>query len=316
MATRLSPRNYLGAAFVSYGLVALGSLLFGDVRSNGMWLGIFASKNEFAFTMSVFVMLSFAVAIDRRVGQPTRAFGMLGLPVGVFMLVMGQSTGALVSSLAVLSLGTVLALFRYVPSFGRLLLTVLSVLAMAAILLVAWSFRAEIQSAFLGATGKDMTLTGRTELWEVAFGEIARHPLLGQGFKAVWVPGNPVAEEMWARFGISSKSGFHFHSTWISNTVEIGFLGIAIEASAFMATLVLVSRWAIAAPSVGSIFFAIFAVQQAMLSFVEVVAYDQFQNGTIMLVSALVFGWRFRTETVQAPVAARRSLGYGSRAGI
>ena len=98
---------------------------------------------------------------------------------------------------------------------------------MSAVLLS--SMTAELSQWFLDATGKDVTLTGRTDLWAVAFQEIAERPLLGVGFQAFWVHGNPLAEQLWAQFGISGRGGFHFHNTLISNTVEIGLLGAALQ---------------------------------------------------------------------------------------
>ena len=99
------------------------------------------------------------------------------------------------------------------------------------------------------STGKDVTLTGRTDLWAVAFQEIAERPVLGTGFQAFWVQGNPLAEELWAMFGIDSRSGFHFHNTLLSNAVEIGIVGVALQAVVFFGGLGASLVWAIRSPS-------------------------------------------------------------------
>ena len=243
MASRLSPRNFIRTAFTAYAIAALCSLAFGRIRSDGLgWLGIFGSKNELSYMMSTLVLLGLAFVLNRRSSGPERLAGAAGLLIGLFLLVMGKSSGALVSTILVVAIGGGLVLSRYFPSGARFLLAALILLGAGACALIAWEFRAELAALFLATTGKDVTLTGRTDLWAVAFDEIARHPVVGQGFQAFWVRGNPAAESLWAEFGIPNKSGFHFHNTWISNTVEIGGAGLLIQAAAFLATLILVGR--------------------------------------------------------------------------
>jgi exopolysaccharide production protein ExoQ len=87
-----------------------------------------------------------------------------------------------------------------------------------------------VADAILAATGKDITLTGRTDLWRVGLEQIAERPWLGQGYQAFWQPGNPEAEHLWRAFGIESRTGFHFHNLYLSNAVEIGIPGAAMQA--------------------------------------------------------------------------------------
>ncbi|TNC49144.1 O-antigen ligase family protein [Rubellimicrobium rubrum] len=309
MASRLSPRTFLRAAFGAYAVTAVCSLAFGRVRSDGLgWLGIFGSKNELSYTMSTLTLMGLAFVLSRQSSQKDRLFGLAGLLVGLFLIVMGQSTGALVSTMLVAGLGVMLAISRYLTSGLRVLLVLLILLGASASGLVAWEFRTELAALFLETTGKDVTLTGRTDLWSVAFGEIARQPVLGQGFRAFWVPGHPLAEALWAKFGIATKSGFHFHNTWISNAVEIGIAGILIQLAAFLATLVLIGRWTLAASSATALFFAMFMVKQATMSSVEVVAYQQFQPDTVLSVTALIFGLRFRSEARAASPQRRTAI--------
>jgi exopolysaccharide production protein ExoQ len=87
-----------------------------------------------------------------------------------------------------------------------------------------------VSAAILAATGKDITLTGRTDLWRIGLEQIAERPWLGTGYQAFWQPGNPEAEHLWRAFGIASRTGFHFHNLYLSNAVEIGIPGAALQA--------------------------------------------------------------------------------------
>ena len=78
----------------------------------------------------------------------------------------------------------------------------------------------------LGAFGKDATLTGRTYLWAEGLAAARENPFLGVGYQAYWVQGFPEAERLWEEFYIGSRSGFHFHNTYIEVLVELGFVGL------------------------------------------------------------------------------------------
>lgn len=318
LAWRLPPSSFVRAAFLAFAVAAVASLLFGSVRADGGgWLGIFRSKNAFSLAMSAFVLLSTSLALDPRIGGRWRAMGIAGAGVGAVLLVLAQSAGGLFSTAAAVLLGLgLVALARFEPG-ARLAVVAAVLLGTGAVGLVALSFRAELAAAFLDVTGKDVTLTGRTELWSAAMGEIRDRPLLGHGFEAVWIEGNPVAEMLWARFGIESRGGFNFHNTWIHSAVEIGLLGTALLIAVFGATLVLVARWVLAARSAGSLFFAMFMAKQGITSLFEVVAYQHFQVATLLTVAATVYGLRVRqalrgrSAPLRPPAGAGR--GSGSR---
>lgn len=301
MASRLSPKTFVRVALFAFGVAAIASLLFGHVRADGGgWTGIFGSKNEFAFAMSVLMLLSLATLLRLR-GAGTRLLALAGLVLGGALLALGQSAGAFLSTGLAGLIGLGLVGLRHLPRAGRAVLFGISTLGLAALVLLAIEHRTALMGAVLDVTGKDVTLTGRTDLWAEGLREIAAYPFLGQGFQAFWVLGNPVAEAMWAAYGITSKSGFHFHNTWLSNAVEIGLVGVGLELAAFVATLVLVVRWAVARPTLGSVFFCMFIARQAVMSLVEVVAYVNFSVVTVLTIAALVYGLRARAEA--APVS-------------
>ncbi|TIV07519.1 MAG: O-antigen ligase family protein, partial [Mesorhizobium sp.] len=82
----------------------------------------------------------------------------------------------------------------------------------------------------LGIFGKDSTLTGRTYLWEQGWEAAQQRPLLGYGYAAYWVQGFADPERLWAEFYISTRTGFHFHNTYVETLVEIGFIGATLLA--------------------------------------------------------------------------------------
>lgn len=293
MANRLSPRAFLRMIFLSHLAVAVLSVLFGEIRSDGGgWIGIFGSKNALAGVMSLLVLAAFAVSIDKRQSMFWRLLGLVGLAAGSFILVQAQSSGALLTTIIAVMFGMLLLAARWMSPLQRIVVIGLGLIAALAAAILMYTLQDMLFDLLLETTGKDATLTGRTELWQRAFDEISLNPLFGQGFQAVWVVGNPVAEAMWAEFGIESKTGFHFHNTFISNAVEIGLIGVALQAAGLIGGGILTLLWALREPRADTIFLAIVMLRVLILSITEVVGYLQFDLSTVIALCALVFGIR------------------------
>lgn len=307
---RLAPMTFVKIVFATSAMGGLASLLLGRARSDGMgYLGIHASKNALADASSVLIIASLAVLVDRRLSMRWRLPALAAMFLGAVLLVMGQSSGALVSTMAVILVFGVIILLQRLTPYMRLVAIALAVVLGAAIAMLLSSLSDELARLFLDVTGKDITLTGRTDLWAVAFGQIAERPLLGVGFQAFWVPGQPLAEQLWADFGIAGRSGFNFHNTPISNAVEIGILATAAQALIFIAAAWACLGWAIRSPSVASIFFALFMVRLFMLMWIEVVYFYQFSAGTAIIIAAICYAHRFRDHIGKpVPRRARRAI--------
>jgi len=307
---RLAPMTFVKIVFATSAMGGLASLLLGRARSDGMgYLGIHASKNALADASSVLIIASLAVLVDRRLSMRWRLPALAAMFLGAVLLVMGQSSGALVSTMAVILVFGVIILLQRLTPYMRLVTIALAVVLGAAIAMLLSSLSDELARLFLDVTGKDITLTGRTDLWAVAFGQIAERPLLGVGFQAFWVPGQPLAEQLWADFGIAGRSGFNFHNTLISNAVEIGILATAAQALIFIAAAWACLGWAIRSPSAASVFFALFMVRLFMLMWIEVVYFYQFSAGTAIIIAAICYAHRFRDHIGKpVPRRARRPI--------
>lgn len=292
---RVAPLAFLKIIFIVSSLTGVASLLSGRTRGDGLgFLGIYGSKNALADASALIILAALAILIDRRLSARWRLPALFSLMMGTMLLIMGQSSGALVSVIGVVMIfGAILLLQRLSP-YMRLVAISLTIVLSAAIAILLSSFSDELALLFLDVTGKDITLTGRTDLWAVAFGQIAERPLLGVGFQAFWVHGQPIAEELWAQFGIASKQGFHFHNTPISNAVEIGVLATAVQTFIFLGALWSCLGWAIRSPSAASVFFALYMVRLFLLMWVEVMYFYQFSTATLIIIMAICYGHRLR----------------------
>lgn len=292
---RVAPLTFLKIIFIVSTLTGLASLLSGRTRADGMgFLGIYGSKNALADASALIILAALAILIDRRLSLRWRLPALLSLVLGTMLLIMGQSSGALVSVFGVVMIFGVILLLQRLSPYMRLVAISLTIVLSAAIGVLLSSRSDELARLFLDVTGKDITLTGRTDLWAVAFAQIAERPFLGVGFQAFWVPGRPIAEELWTQFGIASKQGFHFHNTLISNAVEIGILATAAQTFIFLGALWSCLGWAIRSPSAASVFFALYMVRLFLLMWVEVMYFYQFSIATLIIIVAICNGHRLR----------------------
>lgn len=290
LAARMPPLVMLKAATVSFFLACVASLASGRARADGEgFLGIYNSKNAMASASSVLLLMGLCLIVDRRLPARWRVFGLAGIGLGGLLLVRANSVGTSTAMVVVFMMLVTIRVLRRLSRSQRLIVGALAVWTTAGgVLLLAATFDS-VSNLFLDATGKDVSLTGRTDLWRIALDEIARRPWLGAGYQAVWVPGNALAETLWTDFGVASRTGFHFHNAYLSNAVEIGVTGAAMQAVLILGGLLGALAWAIRDQRAETLFLALFMVRQAFLSGVEVPFFLQFDLGTILTVAAFVY---------------------------
>jgi len=173
-----------------------------------------------------------------------------------------------------------------------------------AIPVAAWLAGGDLDQA-LNAVGKDTTLTGRTALWSAAETSIAAHPTLGVGYQAYWQVGSWGAEQLWQISYVASKTGYHFHDTYLEVAVDLGLVGLAILLVTLAAMLVRIARALVFSPITPESMFAIYVVVLMLLrSPIEVDLFWQFQIPTIVFCMAWIY---------LAAAPARTVSGSGSR---
>ena len=157
------------------------------------------------------------------------------LVVSLACLVRSHSASSLASLLVVLA--AVAGIYALSRLSLRLRGGVTIAVAVVLPLTIAIGAGLGLQDLILASFGKDATLTGRTYLWAEGFKFGMQHPGFGVGYAAFWVPGRPQAERYWYEFFIGTRSGFHFHDTYVEVFVELGIAGFLVLAGWMMTTL-------------------------------------------------------------------------------
>ena len=288
LARRLSLAHTLATIFWVLAAVTALSIVAGSYRSDtGALTGFYASKNAMGGAAAILALIAFGYA---RHGPVLWRMGALAVgAMALLAILLAQSVSALLAlMMACAAMLSIQLLRRFRPLVRAVAGLFLGLGGALAMVLIVANFEA-VSAVILALTGKDVTLTGRTDLWLVALDEIAERPLTGLGYQAFWIEGNPTAELLWAHFGIASRSGFHFHNTYLSNAVEIGIPGALLQTGIILAAVLATATWALRQRGRDSDSLFGLVAMIFVLTPVEVPVFFQFNLTTVILILALVY---------------------------
>ena len=220
--------SLIGIFIVLFYSLKVGGYALDTIDGTINFVGAFGSKNQIGFfsSLGIFLCLAFLAFYRRnRLGFVWTAPILL---LSVYMLAIAHSATSVASLPAVIGIVALLSMTKVLSLRYRRVLFIVGAGALVAV--VAAALNLGLLDLVLGIFGKDSTLTGRTYLWEQGWEAAQQHPLLGYGYAAYWVPGSADPERLWAEFYISTRTGFHFHNTYVETLVEIGFIGVTLLA--------------------------------------------------------------------------------------
>lgn len=234
LAQRLRPVDTLDAIRQAMLIVAVASLvlyLVGDPRAidplHDTVRGVVATKNTLARVMGLGMLgAATTAALDRTRG---RRCLLSSVPMVVALALTGSAGGGLVA-LLVLGLIAAATLWRAAP--GRIFLVGAAALMLAALTFVLPSATPEDVASLIG---RDVTLTGRTEIWDMALDAAARRPVVGYGYGAFWHPeGAEESARIAARLNWPVPNA---HNGLLDVTLELGLVGLAVGIALVVALL-------------------------------------------------------------------------------
>lgn len=204
--------------------IAFGQYNYDPLDGTYSFVGAFSSKNQLGLFSSLGIYFAFAAIAIQHERGPWRLLALFCGLLCAYTLLASQSATSVLAIAATLALLICLKLAMLFSPSARKGGLVAGMAIGLLVIFVALNLGAA--DAVLGAFGKDSTLTGRTYLWQQGWEAAAQSPWFGVGYQAYWVQGFSEAERLWQEFYIGSRSGFHFHNTYIEVLVELGLAGI------------------------------------------------------------------------------------------
>jgi exopolysaccharide production protein ExoQ len=187
------------------------------------WHGVTIGKNVLGSLASTCVVLWLHGYMSKQV-HPAKAFAGAGL--AALCLIMCRSATSLMSTVFAVTFMLLLlrspgTLRRYMPYLIGLFAVVILIYALAVLRLVHGM---DIFLAPITMTGKDLTFTGRSAIWEVLNDHIRLQPYLGSGYGAYWIGALPTSPsyEMLTRLYFYPSEG---HNGYLDVINDLGLAG-------------------------------------------------------------------------------------------
>lgn len=233
---------FMAAAVIGSLLVAVMSPEFGVHQTGqhvGRWSGLYIHKNllgrETALAAGMFVL----AAMNSRSWFGRLAWTVVLVVSAVVLFKAGSATGA-ATALLVAATAVVMRFTRHRPllrfSTAIAILTGLISLALVAV---------AVPNALTNLLGRDLTLTGRTDLWVLILNAIANKPVLGHGYGAFWASAEGAQ--------VSADLGWrvtHAHNGWLAIGLDLGIVGLVLVLVLLVGLLYRASRLTRFAPEV------------------------------------------------------------------
>jgi exopolysaccharide production protein ExoQ len=231
--------------------------------------GLFGSKNAVGLVSEIGMLSAMALLLLPEGIRKKTTYGLIPFLFFAYCLMLSRSGTSLISFFAACGVAMIALMATKMPSSIRGPL--LAVALLATIVFLASFLAMGGQEILLKSLGKDGTLTGRTDLWNTGIKVGWEKPLFGHGYSGFWVHGQPLAEQIWMRFFIADRTGFHFHSTYVQTFVDLGFAGLSLIALLVLTNLLKCLRACLRREHSPEIIFLLaLSVMFAVRSWVEV----------------------------------------------
>jgi exopolysaccharide production protein ExoQ len=188
-----------------------------DIYHNGSWRGIFIHKNILGRMMILSFMACFIYTFSQKKFKP---LGLIFTFLSLVLLFFSKSTTALIILLIL-----ILTLFIYrIFYLNKYLLISVVVLIIGLIgLFISWIITNFEDLVIM--FNKDITLSGRTLLWEAVFYMIYQHPWIGYGYNAFWLGWDGPSSYVWR---ITNWDPKFSHNGYLEIWLQLGILGLSL----------------------------------------------------------------------------------------
>lgn len=231
LATRYSLKEQLHLMAWACGIAAVSSLFFTlafpaygiSAALGGAWRGVFLHKNPFGIVMATSTLVFLLIAMN---SYKYRYLMWAGCGLSISLLVLSTAKTSLVLLLTILVLLPLYRALRWNFSWMMLFfIAAVIVFGCLAILLVS-----NLETIVVGL-GKDMTLTGRTEIWAAVLDMIRERPWLGYGYSGFWLGYEGASAYVWRVTGWPVP---YAHNGFLDLWLDLGLLGVLLYLLSFV----------------------------------------------------------------------------------
>jgi O-antigen ligase len=208
--------GYIKIILSIYIPITVLSILLGPGEGQWGWKGLTMQKNQLGQYVLISLIVWLMAVGDQ--GIIKKAYALFFSCISLILLI---GTRSITSILTGIILFLLFAAFKarkaiFEPVIGRFLSLVFIFLFWFSIAAIVF-FHQDLLGSMFAAFGKDMTLTGRLELWDSIFRHTQHYLLSGCGFGGFWVVGSSTLDFLYEQY------------TWLPNEAHLGYLDILNE---------------------------------------------------------------------------------------
>lgn len=187
------------------------------------WVGVASHKNTLGLIVLIGAMY-FTWLLFCQDETPKRRAHWVMLMLSLFLLAGCGSVTSLFAYFAVLGCLILIRMGRAgARHMGAIIVYVVIMAALGYYLVDALIVRQPIALAVVELFGRDLSFTGRMDLWQDVWGRAIQHPLLGHGFGGFWVGGR--AETLWQSHEWRPVDS---HNGYLDVFAETGLVGLIL----------------------------------------------------------------------------------------
>ena len=193
----------------------------------GAWHGLATQKNGLGALACFGVIFWFHAWLNHEVKLRT---ALVGVGIAFICLVKSKSDTSLITAVVAMMMMTLM--MRAPPSlrpYRALLISVSAIILLVyglAILRIVPGSEALLKP-IMALTGKDMTFSNRSLIWEIISAHIKLHPILGTGYSAYWTPQPIIGHDSFVF--LSLMQGFYpgsAHNGYLEVINDLGWVGL------------------------------------------------------------------------------------------
>jgi exopolysaccharide production protein ExoQ len=232
LASRYTIRQQLKLLGWSFAIIVIMSFLFAflipkfGIMSSGVhagaWRGIYVHKNMLGKMMAIGATVFLLLAMD---AKENRWMPWLGVALSVTLLLLSKSSSAIGNFLTMFALIPVYTTLRW--RYHLLVPAIIAVITSGSIMSLWLSANAKV---LLESIGKDVTLTGRADMWPFIIEMIQKQPWLGYGYNGFWNDWDSPGAYVWYAAQWTPPTS---HNGFLDLWLELGLLGILVFAIGF-----------------------------------------------------------------------------------
>lgn len=175
--------------------------------------GISNHPNTLAPALAIGLVMSLGIGLPGRAGTAVKALAVAGCVTGLLMTISITSIGLAIVSLSVLGLILLPPYWKALAAIG----------AFGSALAVFLYGTGRVKSALLDGAGRDESMSGRAELWDIVRSEISQAPVFGRGWGAFWTEGK-------GRALVGTWNPRQSHNAYFDVLLDLGIVGLILFA--------------------------------------------------------------------------------------